>query len=610
MASSGTASNEAVHTPTFYPQKDTHGPPLLSSNSIPTTAQIKDDRKLAPQAYISPNYLKRLQPFRSGNIPNLSSSPLVDVRKNFAPPPPLPKPFPSDHTAAKEKTTGKAMTAELNKQKPVVLKSGAAPPPLNFSKTIQEPNQRGGGEDKTRKWVQLFLKFNKFERHVAMEMLRKYSDEKQRSEIAAIFVNDFSEDEGSEKDEAKSTPLQVKSGRVEAERRGEGAKQWGVDDHHSRSSAQPAYNNSGQWTDQDEDEWSGMMDYVDRDKLKGLNSTKESSLNESGLMKVPFLNSAYTTQLVSQMLYKPRNAMHTVLDKNIGMLECTAVWNLEKRRLELYLDSAQGTPLLCGQLVSEDEANMLRFDVSLADDYGGDRLCMLDQVRRVPLAQFEINTDGDSASALYQRPYVSKGAGGGVYASMEDTMEEFHGMKRQIGAIQVKCEENAPRKVLLMVPSLDKETKRPNNFFTQYKEDNILKMAASGPQERIEYLLSKEAEYDDELNGYCLDFGGRVTMASSKNVVLTRHGRRKTLYCFGKSGPNEYALSFGSPLSILQAFCTALSSVAVSLQIFTTDRELSEFEDDSDDDDDRDDMFFEDDEMLHEDEYYYGEDDD
>ena len=99
-------------------------------------------------------------------------------------------------------------------------------------------------------------------------------------------------------------------------------------------------------------------------------------------------------------------------------------------------------------------------------------------------------------------------------------------------------------------------------------------------------------------------------MASSKNVVLTRHGRRKTLYCFGKSGPNEYALSFGSPLSILQAFCTALSSVAVSLQIFTTDRELSEFEDDSDDDDDRDDMFFEDDEMLHEDEYYYGEDDD
>ena len=61
--------------------------------------------------------------------------------------------------------------------------------------------------------------------------------------------------------------------------------------------------------------------------------------------------------------------------------------------------------------------------------------------------------------------------------------------------------------------------------------------------------------------------------------------------------------------TLIILFVCALS-VAVSLQIFTTDRELSEFEDDSDDDDDRDDMFFEDDEMLHEDEYYYGEDDD
>lgn len=70
-----------------------------------------------------------------------------------------------------------------------------------------------------------------------------------------------------------------------------------------------------------------------------------------------------------------------------------------------------------------------------------------------------------------------------------------------------------------------------------------------------------------EAGAYMLDFQGRVTMASVKNVQLVEEGfqaagkHAQVLLQFGRTGKDSFTLDFKYPLSPLQAFGIALAKM-------------------------------------------------
>jgi len=573
---------------------------LAVSNAMLTKGKVSGENvKLVPQASVPMSYMKRFQEHQL-NTNILSSSPIVDVRKTLS-----------------NKTIGGAATSmhdppakrsaqrsnSVDNANPATATLGKIPSITHTKRQeILPQSAPAKGEDQTKTWAQKFLTFNDFEMYVAMETLRKYLDEDKRAMIAELFINDLVDgnSDASEEteivtnkthllgDSSKSgtshtpLPFPFDSGQL-----------WDVDDV---KDSYGRHDRQEQRAKKKKENW-GILgdDYEEKDlpRRAELDSNTSSNLD---------VRDAYEIQFNRQMSYKPRHTVNEPLGKDAGVLECTAHWDTEHKRLELYLESDHSTPILSGQLMHNDVDEMLNFEVKLADVHGGDRLCMLNQVRMIPLAQFEVNTE--SFGQLNQRPYVSKGAAGGLYASLEGNMEEYDSVKRQLAAIQIKCDEETPRQVLSILPAICLETGRPHSFYPQYENNKILALAAAGAQKNLVYMSSKEPEYDAQLKGFCLDFGDRITVPSSKNFVLTKHGKKKNLFRFGKYGPNKYALSLSYPFSVTQGFCTALANIAVSLQIFLVDRELSEYNDDSDSGGSE----LNEDTLLHDNDYYFSDD--
>ena len=561
-----------------------------------------DNVKLVPQASVPMSYMKRFQEHQL-NTNTLSSSPIVDVRKTLS-----------------HKTTGEAATSRhdppakrstqtstsVDSTNPTAATLGKILSIMDTKRQeIPPPSAPAKGEDQTKTWAQKFLTFNDFEMYVAMETLRKFLDEDKRAMIAELFINDWVDGNS---DASEGTEIATNKTHVSGDRSKIGVSNtplpssfesgllWDVDD--IKDSYQ-RHTSREQRTKKEEENW-GILgdDYEEKDLpgRAGLDSNTGSINPSNGDIR-----DAYKIHFNRQMSYKPRHTVNEPLGKDAGVLECTAHWDTEHKRLELFLESDHSTPILSGQLMHNDVDEMLHFEVKLADVHGGNRLCMLNQVRMIPLAQFEVNTE--SLGQLNQQPYVSKGAAGGLYASLEGNMEEYDSVKRQLAAIQIKCDEEAPRQILSILPAIYLETGRPHSFYPQYENNKILALAAAGAQENLVYMLSKEPEYDPQIKGFCLDVGDRISVASSKNFVLTKHGRKKNLLSFGKCGPNKYALSMSYPFSVIQGFCTALANIAVSLQIFLADRELSEYNDDSDSDGSEQN----DDTLLYDNDYYFSD---
>ena len=225
---------------------------------------------------------------------------------------------------------------------------------------------------------------------------------------------------------------------------------------------------------------------------------------------------------------------------------------------------------------------------------------LLDQVHEVPLAQFNVFTEGHYSDTLYQRPFVSAGAGGGVYKAIQHNAFGSDDIRRQLAAVQIKCEENSPRKVLVLLPCRNKTKDEIRSFVLRNEDEDMLSLAAKGTRKDMVYLLSKEPEYDKELSGYVLDLDSRVSLPSSKNVALYRHGKEKTVFSFGKCAANQYALSIASPMSLLHGFSVALGSIASSIQVDERHGTNSDYDDSRSYDSENEEHDF-----IYEDDYYY-----
>jgi hypothetical protein len=75
-------------------------------------------------------------------------------------------------------------------------------------------------------------------------------------------------------------------------------------------------------------------------------------------------------------------------------------------------------------------------------------------------------------------------------------------------------------------------------------------------------LMTKRPEWNEEVDSLVLDFKNRSVVASAKNFQLSLKQKPDQVFCqYGKIGPSSFALDFRFPLSVVQAFAMALSTM-------------------------------------------------
>lgn len=116
-----------------------------------------------------------------------------------------------------------------------------------------------------------------------------------------------------------------------------------------------------------------------------------------------------------------------------------------------------------------------------------------------------------------------------------------------------------PRVMKLYIPSIKPDgsvnsvpQSDSNGLVAQYRAGNALNTAV---------LINKPPKWSDSLGAYCLNFKGRVTVASVKNFQMCYEDNvEPVLLQFGKTGDDEFTMDYTYPFNALQAFGVVLSS--------------------------------------------------
>lgn len=113
-----------------------------------------------------------------------------------------------------------------------------------------------------------------------------------------------------------------------------------------------------------------------------------------------------------------------------------------------------------------------------------------------------------------------------------------------------------PRKMTVAIPEAG-QILRPRD-----EKEGILERFKDASLDGLVCLRNKDPVWNENLKAYVLNFGGRVTLASVKNFQLIDPERPSDVVVqFGKVDDDLFTLDFRYPLSPLQAFLIALSSL-------------------------------------------------
>ncbi|MBA0555595.1 hypothetical protein Golob_025766 [Gossypium lobatum] len=90
---------------------------------------------------------------------------------------------------------------------------------------------------------------------------------------------------------------------------------------------------------------------------------------------------------------------------------------------------------------------------------------------------------------------------------------------------------------------------------------NFLSGSLCGQKNGALVLINKAPRWNEQLHCWCLNFHGRVTVASVKNFQLVASPEnRKIVLQFGKVGKDLFTMDYQYPISAFQAFAICLSS--------------------------------------------------
>lgn len=134
-----------------------------------------------------------------------------------------------------------------------------------------------------------------------------------------------------------------------------------------------------------------------------------------------------------------------------------------------------------------------------------------------------------------------------------------------IPAAAVEAGGEAPTPTEFLTASTDSFPSIPFFRSKSTRSDNFESGTLSSSKEEMLVLRNKNPRWHEQLQCWCLNFNGRVTVASVKNfqlVASTENGseQENVVLQFGKVGKDVFTMDYGYPISAFQAFSICLSS--------------------------------------------------
>mmetsp|Transcript_35519 Transcript_35519/g.111101 ORF Transcript_35519/g.111101 Transcript_35519/m.111101 type:complete len:446 (+) Transcript_35519:95-1432(+) len=117
---------------------------------------------------------------------------------------------------------------------------------------------------------------------------------------------------------------------------------------------------------------------------------------------------------------------------------------------------------------------------------------------------------------------------------------------------------NGPRKMQVWLPKTSKSGEREKIQPTSVEDKMSSKISKEHNYIR---LVNKTPRWNENLGAFCLNFQGRVTVASVKNFQLVdENSPDRVVLQFGKCSEDIFTMDYSYPLCALQAFAICLSS--------------------------------------------------
>ncbi|CAI5739610.1 unnamed protein product [Peronospora destructor] len=124
-----------------------------------------------------------------------------------------------------------------------------------------------------------------------------------------------------------------------------------------------------------------------------------------------------------------------------------------------------------------------------------------------------------------------------------------------------------PRKMRVVVPDVDEEGGLSKIVRPMSRQDRLVTRLSTGDMKDLMRFSNREPVFREDLGAYCLDFGGRVSMASVKNfqLISSEDPSMGNILQFGRVADDMFTMDFQWPLSPFQAFSICLSSCDTKL---------------------------------------------
>lgn len=184
----------------------------------------------------------------------------------------------------------------------------------------------------------------------------------------------------------------------------------------------------------------------------------------------------------------------------------------------------------------------LQYRLFSDDGNGGGSFLMYARCRlEASLVEFHLYDPGCDDSGLFdsERPAFTM--------SWNQTRTEWH-------LVQHRAEK---REVAFI-----QHTRRSVGSGVNYCMDVVLPPPDNSKNSKETVLSTKLPEWNEGVGSLVLDFKGRRISASAKNFQLAPTDRKEHVTCqFGKIGPDVFGLDFRYPLTVIQAFGMAMSTV-------------------------------------------------
>ncbi|XP_064948029.1 tubby-like F-box protein 6 isoform X2 [Musa acuminata AAA Group] len=176
--------------------------------------------------------------------------------------------------------------------------------------------------------------------------------------------------------------------------------------------------------------------------------------------------------------------------------------------------------------------------------------------RRPTCTEYLISLDADD-----------KSRGGGTYIGKLRGPRRMHCVMDSIPASAIEPGGMAPTQTEFLHNSLDSFPSVPFFRSKSYRTGS-LSGSVSGLKEEMLVLKNKAPRWHEQLQCWCLNFRGRVTVASVKNFQLvaseengsSNQEEEKVILQFGKVGKDLFTMDYCYPISAFQAFAICLSS--------------------------------------------------